>query len=739
MNNKENFRVSGKIARLLGRESVSDPVIALFEIIKNAHDADALFVNIKFDSTKGNDKIIIKEKFGDGMTYEQIKNDFLVIGTYSKQGTVKGVKKSKRLKRPMMGQKGVGRFALEKLGHEVKIISKPIGTLDKFSFTIDWNQFESEDVTVDMIPIVIEKEKRKDRKDSGLEIEIRRPRDSWTSQKIKELMQYLESFVLPKQLQPTNSFNIELEAVTQGIEKRIIVPQLDKKSFFSLSVNYAKNSDHFFISAEKMGRSYIKKQKKETFRSHLTGKIKNVSELKCGSVKLYVYYFPTFLKKEKYRLLQEEYHDKAVNFYGELFYNNISELMHEKQGIKIYRAAGIREFQYGDPGNDWVDRAKISRNLSGTMQADKILGFCILPNNPDIIATTNRREAIENDAFLDLKDLVISSMKILDQKISDDRSTLYSDAQEEDKKLKEKIKEDLTDALQNKKNNKENTDQFKKELLTKAKKAIDDSLNENESETTIREIELTHAVTGHFISKLYHDFVASGLQTITNQIGILEDHTKGIDPKTPEKLELVVEKLRRKWDKISTLFDALDNIEKGVGVENYYKREKVDVSVKDEIQIIFEDLQELIGFDNILLENKVNRNLDIWTYGPIFYSIVYNLLTNAFKALMKSKPKDRENWIFVKTEVDAKYLKLIIADNSTVPIPENRWKVVFDPWISTTSSIENKKFRGKGIGLSICKEILKFVRGEISIEEPILVGGTTFVVKFPRTMINPEK
>ncbi|MCV0399587.1 MAG: ATP-binding protein [Nitrosarchaeum sp.] len=739
MSHKERFRVTGKITRLLGRESVADPVVALFEVIKNSHDADALSVHIKFDTISGNNKIIIKEKFGDGMTYEQIKNDFLVIGTYAKQAIKGRPKKTRRLKRPMMGQKGVGRFALEKLGSKATIISKPIGTLDKFTFTIDWDRFEPENVTVDMIPITIHKDKRIDKKDSGLEIEIKGLRDNWTSQKIKELITYLQSFILPRQLQPRNSFNIELEAPAQGIEKREIDPQLDEKAFFSLSVNYAKNADHFLISAEKMGRSYIKKQKRETFRSHLTGEIRNVSDLKCGPVKLYVYYFPTFKKAEKYPQLEEEYYRKAIDYYTEMFYNQIPEIMQDKQGVKIYRAAGIREFQYGDPGNDWVDRGKISRNLAGTMQADRIIGFCILPNNPEIIATTNRREAVENEAFLDLKDLVISSMKILDQKISDDRAKLYAEAKEEDEKNKEKLKNELTEILETKTDESEKTQQYKNEILTKAKKVIDESLNEEETETTIREIELAHAIVGHFISKLYHDFVASGIQTITNQIGILEDHVKGVSPRTPDKLESVIEKLRKKWDKISIIFDALDNIERGVGVENYYKREKVDILVKDEIQTIFEDLQELTGFDNILLENKINRNLEIWTYGPIFYSIVYNLLTNSLKALMKSKPKDRENWIFVKSEVDEKHLKLIFADNSTIPIPENRWKVVFDPWISTTTRIDNKKFRGKGIGLSICKEILKFVKGEISIEEPILVGGTTFVVRFPRTLINPEK
>ncbi len=70
----ERFRVSGKITKLLGRESVADPVTALFEVIKNSHDADALSASVKFqDFEKNQGKIIIKEKKGDGMKYNDIK------------------------------------------------------------------------------------------------------------------------------------------------------------------------------------------------------------------------------------------------------------------------------------------------------------------------------------------------------------------------------------------------------------------------------------------------------------------------------------------------------------------------------------------------------------------------------------------------------------------------------------------------------------------------------------------
>ena len=85
------FKVSGKMARLLGRESVSSDTAAIFELIKNAYDADAESVQIIFkDILKNNgkkcEKIIIKDN-GHGMDIDSINNKWMVIGTDDKEET----------------------------------------------------------------------------------------------------------------------------------------------------------------------------------------------------------------------------------------------------------------------------------------------------------------------------------------------------------------------------------------------------------------------------------------------------------------------------------------------------------------------------------------------------------------------------------------------------------------------------------------------------------------------------
>ena len=89
MKNKTlSFRFSGKMAKLLGQESVSSEIAALFELVKNGYDSDAEQVTITFENfvekNGENGRIIITDD-GDGMTVKDLEEKWMVIGTASKE------------------------------------------------------------------------------------------------------------------------------------------------------------------------------------------------------------------------------------------------------------------------------------------------------------------------------------------------------------------------------------------------------------------------------------------------------------------------------------------------------------------------------------------------------------------------------------------------------------------------------------------------------------------------------
>lgn len=102
------FSVDANTARLIGRENVSRLDGAIIEIIKNAYDADATICVLYYDSD--NKKLWIADN-GCGMDETIIKKHWMSIGFSDKDIEIKSGKG--RIK---TGAKGIGRFALDRLG-----------------------------------------------------------------------------------------------------------------------------------------------------------------------------------------------------------------------------------------------------------------------------------------------------------------------------------------------------------------------------------------------------------------------------------------------------------------------------------------------------------------------------------------------------------------------------------------------------------------------------------------------
>jgi len=113
--------------RLIGRDLITDRVTALFELVKNCYNANATEITIIFNNVglekNGKSSIIIKDD-GIGMSFADIRDKWMVIGTSNKRSNPYS---PKPFHRKCVGEKGIGRFAVDKLGDKVNIITKQEG------------------------------------------------------------------------------------------------------------------------------------------------------------------------------------------------------------------------------------------------------------------------------------------------------------------------------------------------------------------------------------------------------------------------------------------------------------------------------------------------------------------------------------------------------------------------------------------------------------------------------------
>ena len=128
--------------RLIGRDMITDRVTALFELIKNCYDANATEVTVVFSnvSSLNNQSSIQIIDNGVGMSFVDIRDKWMVIGTSNKRISPYS---PEPMHRRCVGEKGIGRFAVDKLGDKLTISTKKNGEDSLLNVNIDWNKYYS--------------------------------------------------------------------------------------------------------------------------------------------------------------------------------------------------------------------------------------------------------------------------------------------------------------------------------------------------------------------------------------------------------------------------------------------------------------------------------------------------------------------------------------------------------------------------------------------------------------------
>jgi len=125
----------------LGIKMYSRLPYALAELVANAYDAGAenVFINL-CDSDPTNKMIVISDD-GDGMSYNEVQEKFLVIGRKRRE-TDETRDNSKG--RKITGKKGVGKLALFGIGKRIEIQTTIKGAPEKTKFVLDWDKIIGE-------------------------------------------------------------------------------------------------------------------------------------------------------------------------------------------------------------------------------------------------------------------------------------------------------------------------------------------------------------------------------------------------------------------------------------------------------------------------------------------------------------------------------------------------------------------------------------------------------------------
>lgn len=163
-NDKASFRVHASLIYKLGESLIADEVTALSELIKNSYDADATICSLVINSNhieeiKGKEctGYIELSDNGCGMNLTTIINGWLTLSNSPKKKMKKEQKTTEKHHRYPLGDKGLGRLSVQKLGRYMQMTTKTADSDIEYCVKIPWGDF-LKNTTIDQIPVTIEKQ-----------------------------------------------------------------------------------------------------------------------------------------------------------------------------------------------------------------------------------------------------------------------------------------------------------------------------------------------------------------------------------------------------------------------------------------------------------------------------------------------------------------------------------------------------------------------------------------------------
>lgn len=462
-----SFRVHASLIYKLGESLIADEITALSELIKNTYDADATVCTLSIcsDYVEEIDGKVCKgcielSDNGCGMDLTTIVNGWLTLSNSPKKKMKKEQKTTPKYHRYPLGDKGLGRLSVQKLGRYMQMTTKAADSNIEYRVVIPWGDF-LKNTTIDQIPVTIEKQDVVSQK-SYTKIIIKdliNPEMWGQTEQINLLTNSINKIVSPFRSKKS-SFRVVAQINGQPIdtENKVFDELLSsarakhtiryasglasitseyKNSFFYNRAVLSKVMSGEFTLTETAIGDFLKAYKKElsNVSTCFRDGISLISEDSCS--------FPDITLPISSNLLSlsnpkrhdsvdpgpfecEIYEYSLDSAFLDLLYDNISysrliqrdeyrEFVSRFHGIKVVRDSFvIQGFGDGD-GGDWLGLSSSSKTTGKffDMRNDSVIGCVYLTgvNNSALKETTNREGFVEDEYFRAFKSVLEDSIK----------------------------------------------------------------------------------------------------------------------------------------------------------------------------------------------------------------------------------------------------------------------------------------------------------------------------------------
>ena len=745
---QENLKIRpyARLLTMLGDQLIKDERIALIELIKNSYDADASWVKVTFENFGENYEVLPESKIiimddGEGMTKDILSNQFLNPATPGKKKQKNKNDKTKK-GRIIQGEKGIGRFAMLKLGRKIDVVTKTIDDNFEHLLHYDFSKYDEEFLTEDnkekelflddlsvqfeeRIPeVFIRKDivlgiRKYKQSEKGTRIEISDLNKGWTEEKIKNVandimkLQSIFDEITNKKNEIKNDPNAffvylykdndfknytenYIENLSQLIEDRAVL-KIDDGFFNAEELSYTfklngKPQKLLLSSPELKGFTIIR----DYFDTVLNPSLFEERKIECGSFYFSFYVFD-FTPKAPIKFRLDDNDKEKIR----------------PHRIYLYRD-GIRVYPYGDPEDDWlqIDTFRGTISAGDFLSNDQVVGIVKISHkeNPRLKDKTNREGLIDDGhATTDFIKLLQVFLRYIRHKpykqYQIDNKRRETQKQIAEKQITSNF-EILRDIVKDNKTATEKLDEIEKDYNA-------------EKQFLVRRAETTENLAGVGLSveTASHDIMRMMNLVLTN----LDSIINSIMDSDEIDAEATLKELNAIRGSLGFVHAQLKDIQL---LFTSSKQRRRSIQVKDILNKVIKIYKNTAKKANVNIElNEIQGSpLVAKTTDAVLLQVLLNLFDNSIYWLTTIDIQEKK----ILITLDGENCKLIFSDNGP-GVKDSDLPYIFESFYS------GKGEEGRGLGLYIARQLLE--RNDYSIDYADLssdkkLSGANFVVSF---------
>ena len=366
------MRPRARLISLIGEDLISDEPVAVVELVKNAYDADADRVTIRFEGADPDapERVVVEDD-GDGMTLTTVLGAWFEPGTVAKRG-----RKSSDRGRVYQGAKGIGRFAAARLAGLLFMETVARGEAEGTVALVDWGVFD-EDSYLDTVTVDYEVRPIGDL-GHGTRLTLETLRKTWDEEAYESLHSRLSRLISP--FDDVSDFEIEMDVPAHPeLSGPVEPPGVVLKPIYSLEGRVSKRGR--FTGSFRHGGEVVREFKKV----QLGGEGKRPLS---GPFQVEIRAWDR--DRESLEPIARRY---------DLTITEVRRVLNNYSGVSIYRD-GFRVYPYGQKGNDWLGLDNRSRqNPSMHLANNQVIAAVRISReaNPELRDRSTREGMVLND------------------------------------------------------------------------------------------------------------------------------------------------------------------------------------------------------------------------------------------------------------------------------------------------------------------------------------------------------